>query len=123
MATTNYSEWEKKFTIQANITVKADMAVIREACDILFERIVKRTPVGNPATWHPPYWPKGYVPGSLRDGWQIEEKGDTIVISNNLPYAVRVENGWSQQAPEGMMKVSVLEFEQIINQLSKRRRL
>lgn len=33
-----------------------------------------------------------------------------IVISNNLPYAKRLENGWSQQAPTGMVAVTVAQF-------------
>lgn len=28
--------------------------------------------------------------------------GDTIYIQNNLPYAPRIENGWSQQATNGV---------------------
>ncbi len=30
--------------------------------------------------------------------------GDIVYISNNLPYAEPLENGWSDQAPQGMMK-------------------
>lgn len=29
--------------------------------------------------------------------------GDTIWQTNNLPYILPLENGWSQQAPEGMV--------------------
>lgn len=36
--------------------------------------------------------------------------GDSITVSNNLPYAERLENGWSQQAPQGMLK---LTFEEV----------
>lgn len=32
--------------------------------------------------------------------------GDTIYISNNLPYIRRLEDGWSKQAPAGMMGVT-----------------
>lgn len=39
-------------------------------------------------------------------------KGDqTIFFTNNLPYGYRLENeGWSGQAPQGMMKVNVTRF-------------
>jgi hypothetical protein len=40
--------------------------------------------------------------------------GRTIYIVNNLPYAHRLEyEGWSKQAPEGMVRVSIAEFQQI----------
>jgi hypothetical protein len=36
--------------------------------------------------------------------------GDTIFITNNLPYGPRLENGWSKQAPQGMLKLTFLEL-------------
>lgn len=33
--------------------------------------------------------------------------GDTVVISNSQPYALRLENGWSKQAPAGIVKVTL----------------
>jgi len=42
--------------------------------------------------------------------------GDIFYMSNNLPYAVRIEyDGWSQQAVQGMMRVSVIEVAAAIN--------
>lgn len=35
--------------------------------------------------------------------WRI---GQSFVVSNNLPYIERLENGWSDQAPAGMLAVS-----------------
>ncbi len=34
-----------------------------------------------------------------------------IWITNNLPYANRLENGWSKQAPAGMVAITVAEIE------------
>lgn len=34
-----------------------------------------------------------------------------IYIQNNLPYANRLENGWSGQAPQGMLGLSVAEVQ------------
>lgn len=34
-----------------------------------------------------------------------------IWLTNNLPYALRLENGWSQQAPAGIVAVTVTEIE------------
>ena len=32
--------------------------------------------------------------------------GDTVYLQNNAPYAVRLENGWSQQAPSGVYAIA-----------------
>lgn len=40
-------------------------------------------------------WPRGF------------KLGDDIIISNNQPYAERLENGWSKQAPYGVLQLSV----------------
>lgn len=37
--------------------------------------------------------------------------GQVIWLSNNLPYARRLEYGWSKQAPEGMVRITVAEFQ------------
>jgi len=39
--------------------------------------------------------------------------GDVIYMSNNLPYAQRLEDGYSQQAPSGMVKLTVQRFQPI----------
>lgn len=36
---------------------------------------------------------------------------DVIWITNNLPYANRLENGWSKQAPAGMVALTFAEIE------------
>lgn len=42
--------------------------------------------------------------------------GDIFYMSNNLPYAARIEyDGWSQQAVQGMMRISVIEVAAAIN--------
>jgi hypothetical protein len=102
-------------------------------------RIIKRTPVGNPDLWAGRA-PVGYVGGTLRGNWQpsigqpvsgtitrtdssgaavtsdIAREGQRLNIgavfymTNNLPYAARIEfDGWSTQASAGMMRIEVLE--------------
>lgn len=40
-----------------------------------------------------------------------------IFLSNSLPYAFRLEHeGWSRQAPEGMVRKNVIRFRDIIRQ-------
>jgi hypothetical protein len=42
---------------------------------------------------------------------------DTVVyLTNNLPYAVPLENGHSKQAPIGMVGITVSEFQTYVDQ-------
>lgn len=41
---------------------------------------------------------------------------DTFTLTNNLPYAERLEYGWSKQAPTGIVRVNVVRFQQLINE-------
>lgn len=41
------------------------------------------------------------------------EAGDVILMVNNLPYARRLEEGWSKQAPNGMVALTVQRFQPI----------
>lgn len=42
------------------------------------------------------------------------ELGDKIFLTNNLPYAARLEYGYSKQAPHGMVRLSANALEQIL---------
>lgn len=39
-----------------------------------------------------------------------------FTLTNNLPYAQRLEYGWSQQAPAGVVRTNVSRFRQLINE-------
>jgi hypothetical protein len=41
--------------------------------------------------------------------------GWTLYITNNLPYALRLEMGWSAQAPFGIVRTTVAEFQSIVS--------
>lgn len=45
--------------------------------------------------------------------------GGVTYLSNSLPYAVRLENGWSKQAPQGMVRLTVQEFQNYVSQAAK----
>lgn len=100
----------------------------------LTNRIVKRSPVdtgrfrnnwqastGTPAT--------GQVQGTDKTGnkavdaarTQVNklEMGQDFYLSNNLPYAHRLEFGWSKQAPSGMLRLSIAELQQRMNEAGK----
>lgn len=39
-----------------------------------------------------------------------------FTLTNNLPYAQRLEYGWSKQAPQGFVRVNVGRFQNLIDQ-------
>lgn len=41
--------------------------------------------------------------------------GDVIYMVNNLPYARRLEDGYSQQAPAGMVRLTVQRWQPIVD--------
>lgn len=45
--------------------------------------------------------------------------GPSVYIMNSLPYAIRLENGYSQQAPIGMVKVTIAEFQNLVENAVK----
>ena len=45
--------------------------------------------------------------------------GATIYLVNNLPYAVRLEYGWSKQAPAGMVRITAAEFQSIVDDAAR----
>jgi hypothetical protein len=48
----------------------------------------------------------------LKDAMRVLQRqpfGQTVWIFNNVPYAQRLENGWSKKAPEGMAQITLIE--------------
>jgi hypothetical protein len=123
----------------------APAQVVRKATIDLFSAVVMRTPVGNPTLWKskpPPGYVGGRLRAnwivsldrpdtSTTDA--IDKTGDAtiaqgitvitradgeqdIYMTNNLPYAIPIEYGHSGvQAPAGMVRVSIAEFSQYID--------
>lgn len=110
---------------------KLDLAVRKISLE-LFSRVILRTPVDTGrarANWQ-------VAIGRIPDGTlQLEDKagtatiskasaaaagvkaGDVINLVNNLPYGPRLEDGWSGQAPAGMVALSIQEFREIADQV------
>ena len=91
--------------------------------------------------------PAGYVGGRFRSNWQLSvdvpaagvlslaapdvaaaiaahgavlkgaKAGHIYYLVNNLPYAIPLENGHSKQAPIGMVGITVMEFQSIVNEV------
>jgi len=45
--------------------------------------------------------------------------GQVAYIVNNLPYAVELEYGHSQQAPQGIVRITVARFQQIVREAAR----
>jgi hypothetical protein len=156
----------------------------------LLNRVVLRSPVGNPELWasnaaanlwnrgasevnaelrlnaanltksgrlkrglkiHPKALTsaEGYVGGRFRGNWQVTigsvpagpvdlidanggptiargaaelagfKAGPTIYLTNNVPYAIPLEYGHSTQAPAGVVRITVAEFQQIVEEQAR----
>lgn len=118
---------------------KAELVVRRAALE-LYGQMIERSPVGNPDLWKSPAT-SGYVGGRFKNNWQVGigsidtrtnrgvddsgsgaitsgnaalkawTPGKTIFLSNSMPYAYRLETGWSKQAPSGIVRLTVQNFE------------
>lgn len=140
-----------QFEIIVDRTNKKIEKTIRGTIFKISERIMFRSPVGDPAYWQSKYKPAGYVGGAFRANWQYgfnqqpsgevagtDKSGRATLakikaginsspvygihyLVNNLPYSIRLENGWSKrQAPGGMVKLTALEFGSIVSQENKK---
>ena len=105
----------------AKVKVAPSKVVKRVAFD-LFGRIVKRTPVDTGrarASWtialnhaDRTVQPPGRY-NAPKIGFLDVKPGDSVVISNNLPYITALEDGHSQQSPpHAMVGLSIEEIKQ-----------
>jgi len=124
---------------------KGDMdQVVRYALLSIDGKLVQRSPVGDAKYWiHPA--PKGYAGGRFRGSWQMSigappdgmiraidkdgsatlaahagvvaaaKAGQVFYLVNNVPYAKRIEEGWSRQAPHGLVAITVVEWSNIVD--------
>lgn len=118
-------------------------AVVRRIVLDVAKELVEMSPVGDASYWQSPP-PKGYVGGRFKASWDygfnsppsslhrgIDPSGGASLgrieasmgnrmsgavhyIANNTPYARRLEEGWSRQAPMGMVSLTVLKFQGIV---------
>lgn len=151
MATTSFALDIGKFAEMAQGRIDL---VVRKLSLELFTRVILESPVGNPKRWKHKA-PPGYTGGRFRGNWQVAigqvptgtlevydkegtvtlskadaaiagvKAGDVIYMVNNLPYARKLEFGWSSQAPEGMVRTSIAEIQawlgQAVSQAQKER--
>lgn len=63
------------------------------------------------------------APGEGSDKFDNYKAGQTLYITNNLPYAERLNSGWSEQAPDPFVDEVVLLSIKNVSALSKSGRL
>ena len=106
---------------------KLDLAVRKISLE-LFSRVILRSPVDTGrfrANWQVAIglMPNGTLSLEDKSGTATVSNatarsagvkaGDVIYLANNLPYAQRLEDGYSGQAPAGMVGLTVQEFQSI----------
>lgn len=48
--------------------------------------------------------------------FSIKANGQTVFVTNSLPYSFRIEyEGWSKQAPSGVVRTTIAEMQSILN--------
>jgi hypothetical protein len=113
-------------------TVRKLNVVPRKVALEIFRRVIFKTPVdkgGARANWQPSIGTPatGTLEATDKDGNATLAKaqavlasanaGDIIYLSNNLPYIQRLEEGYSQRAPAGMVALTVQEFAAVVKQI------
>lgn len=111
------------------------VSTMRLSCAVLTSKTDSRTPVAEGdlrASWTPnngqPIARNVYVSAgespSRNDSAQVINSlkvGDTYSYANGQPYARRIEyEGWSLQAPAGMLRVSTAEWDAIVRASARR---
>lgn len=104
----NIDDYLKKMSAHQALVLEACSKIINATALQMYKRIVDRTPIGNPNLWHPPYWPKNYIPGTLKASWNLSFNGvqrnttgqfsssDQLVTSGGL--SLRLNSTNSNQA-------------------------
>lgn len=131
--------------INTKIAGKVDN-IVHDIVVEVTQRMVNRSPVADSDLWkHPPK--VKYVGGRFKANWMHntdsvgtgtfedidptgaasmqrvmasvpkDAAGKKHYISNNLPYATMLENGWSTQAPAGMVGLTAMEFPSLVREV------
>jgi hypothetical protein len=57
---------------------------------------------------------RGAVLGRMKAELNLLDSGQYFYFTNSLPYAQRLEYGWSEQSPIGMVRASVASWQSIV---------
>lgn len=112
---------------------KAELVVKKSAMDIAAQ-LVSRSPVDtgrfranwrvgmgspNTGTTTSTDKPGSSTVGAMKQAINGYTAGQTIWLTNSLPYAQRLENGWSKQAPRGMVRLTILSWRRAVNNAAR----
>lgn len=104
---------------------KLDVVTRKVTLD-LFTSVVQKSPVDTgrfKANWNVGLTPNVSFTASTNAGRGLTEAqqalsipaGGVVYLANGLPYARRLEYGYSGQAPAGMVRLSVREFKSFVD--------
>ena len=106
---------------------KAATKIFRGTALSLFGKVILRTPVDTGrlrGNWFATIRkPSDQIDGSAEgyEGVTLRAKlGDSLFLVNNLPYAKVIEDGSSEQAPQGMIKVTVIEYQNVVRENARK---
>jgi len=120
-----------------NKAEKAASAIVRGSFLAIVGKIIVRTPVdtgrlrgnwittvNNPSTRQLSDKDKSgrKAVGFAKETSKAFKLGESLFMVNNLPYVGPIENGSSQQAPSGMVKVSILGLQGVVSALARKNR-
>lgn len=128
----------KSFELQMkefeNMTAEKSELLFKKVCFDLSNSIIMDTAVDKGTArgnWQPD------INSIQNDALEIEDKsgnatvakvasqtnnlklGQFFTLTNNLPYILRLEYGWSKKSPQGMLGINVMRFQQFVNQANK----
>lgn len=101
---------------------------VQRFCSEVSERVIERTPVDTGfarGSWQPLRNGEGMLSEAKEDpsgGTAIARAnlvaywmraGDVFMLINNAAYIERLEYGWSEQAPSGMVRITLAEAQSI----------
>lgn len=117
------SKWVEKAGARADL-------VVRKVGIDMFTKVIMKSPVDTGrfrGNWQTGIGsiPSGVLEAADKAGGstisrmtgtvQGAKAGDVIYLSNNVPYALKLEYGHSKQAPSGVVRVTVEEFQAAVN--------
>ena len=139
--------FKNDFNKERKAHISAAREVFKLAAIEMVNYVITASPVGNTELWKTAYPPKNYVGGRFRSNWFLTkskpsirtseairsegaiiqeysarilgEYSEKFILTNNLPYAKRIDNGWSTQAVNGVTAPARLHVNSKIPELTR----
>jgi hypothetical protein len=126
--------FENQMKAFANLTEDKANKVFRKTCLDLSSGIIQSTPVDTGRArnnWFPNIntFSSGTTDEEDKSGAKAISKvagvatsikiGQTFTLTNNLDYIDRLEYGWSNKAPQGMVRLNLLRFDSILQSANR----